>query len=194
MFSLTSTKWLTCHLKPYHLAKSYPMGNSQVKRQSVLTSPSSQVQHGVCTHLRCFHAIMFCSLMSTYVHVYVYHSSVQPPHVCILYNAVQHYTASVYALRTGGLVVMLHCIPSVHGDLFLFATTGWDHHWRRSWHWFSNTSYTFISPTGEELLCFICVCAWAVGVRVSTRECLPSPSRCVSTHTWLALCCQWQDH
>ena len=67
-----------------------------------------------------------------------------------------------------------------HNVLFLYyLPTGGDLHWRRYWH----TSYTFIPPPGEELLCSICLCAWGVGVWVSKFECLPSPPRCVSTHT-----------
>ena len=67
-------------------------------------------------------------------------------------------------------------------------------HWRRYPVWLPNTSPTTIPPTGEKLLHPICICAWRVGVWVSKFECLSSPPRCVSTHTQLALCCQWQNN
>ena len=69
-----------------------------------------------------------------------------------------------------------------------YLLTVCDLHWWRYWH----TSPTFIPPPGGELLCFICVCTWKVGVWVSKFECLPSPPRCVSTHTQLVQCRQWQ--
>ena len=76
----------------------------------------------------------------------------------------------------------------IHFSLY-YLPTGGGLHWRRYGH----TSYTFIPPPGGELLCYICVCAWRVGVWVSTCERLPSPPRCISTHTQLELCCQWQE-
>ena len=49
------------------------------------------------------------------------------------------------------------------------------------------SSATDIPSPGGELLCTICVCTWKVGVWVSKFVCLPSPPRCVSTHTQLVL-------
>ena len=82
----------------------------------------------------------------------------------------------------------------------------WRKHWAAKWSherawsetggyslWLSNTSHTSLPPPGGELLCSICVCAWRVGVWVSKFECLPSPPRCLSTHTQLVLCRQWQN-
>ena len=80
-----------------------------------------------------------------------------------------------------------HCISAAimhSSSYYLLAVC--DLHWWRYWH----TSHT--SPNCGELLCTICVCTWRVGVWVSTFECLPSPPRCDSTHTQLALCRQWQ--
>ena len=70
------------------------------------------------------------------------------------------------------------------GELSAAEQTTINFHWWRHWSWFPDTS---IPPTGGELLCPICISVWRVGVWVSTFECLPSPPRCVSTHTQLAL-------